>query len=1337
MRAWIAVFSLLLSLVGELRAQDLAFRKLDMRNGLSFNSVMCIKESSDGLLWVGTREGLNRYNGYEFRNFKHSPHNPSDLSNNHINVIFEDSRKQIWIGTANGLNRYHPKSGNFSVWYAQEGSGGLSNSYVKSIAEEDPNTLWVGTSNGLSLFDLKKNTFRHVHLSPPYANNIIALFKDEQKRIWMGTKGGLYVWQDGKAGRVMLDPEVETANGIFEIRDIRQDSLGKIWVATEENGVYAFEYGNSGARVKMHWNTQNSGVLSNQVRKLLVEKDRVWAATLSGLYIADLKKNTFTNISYSIRNPDGLSRGSIHDIVRDRFGGYWVATYSGGLNYHHSQNHLFKHYKQSPGTEGGLSENDVNGFLEDAGGNIWISTGRGLNHYQYESGKFLHYNAESPGGLSNRIVKAMTADKKGNLWIGTYNGLNYFDTKTGRFRHFHHEPGRNSLNQNQVHALYYDTDDQLWIGMNVGEFQVYNPQRGTFSNIPGIGSIVSYIYEDRSGRLWIGSRSGLRCMDRVTREIIDISDLIRGYEDELLYINWIMEDRHGRLWIGTQGSGLFLIRNRQLHWFGQGKGLSGNTVNAILEDKNGHLWLSTNSGISRLEYREDASGNPAVISTDFSEIHGLQGPQFNPASALKTSQGNMLFGGINGFNIFKPEVIRKEIYFPEVHFDRVQHTSGGTTGDSALAVPVDSAIKLRYAQRNIYVEFSGVNFVNPDGIFYRYSLSSLNNGWVETGKLRSVNFTYLPIGTHQLKVQATSQPGVWGKEFSTLTITVLPPWWLTRWAYLGYFLLAAATVYWALQFLRRRNEVRNKRMVEEIMREKEQKMLASRLEFFTDISHELRTPLTLILTPLEKLVNHPDLPEKVSHQLHVIQRNGKKMMSMISQVLNLRRFEHGGPQQLYAESHDLVSFLKEIFLSFKPLAAARNIHFHPHFEREELPVYFDNNKLEIVIQNLLSNAFKFTPEDGEVILRLGTTEREATPYISIDVENTGPAIPPDTLDKLFNRFYSADNPEGIGIGLELTRRMVELHRGFMEVHNTELPEKNTYLTRFRVFFPLNPGIPSETPARELLREEEDEWPAHEVKLPNVTDPEKQTLLLVEDNPEIRELIRDLFVSHYTIEEAVNGEEGWQLAQKISPDLIISDIMMPVMDGIELCRRLKTDIKTSHIPVILLTARATIAYKYEGYETGADAYITKPFSGNYLLLRVKNLIRQRNTLRQHLQRESFFDPGTVIVNTLDDKILRKAKEYVEAHMTDTSFTIEEMSRELGLSRMHFHRKIKSLTGLSPAEFVRNIRLKRAAAILQQNNVSVKETMVMVGFENADHFRNCFKEQFGVTPSEYKP
>lgn len=1337
MRAWITVFFLLLTLVRELPAQELAFRKLDMRNGLSFNSVMCIKESSDGRLWVGTREGLNLYNGYEFTVFKHSPHNPADLSNNHINVIFEDSRKQVWIGTANGLNRYNPEPGNFSVWYAQGNAGGLSNSYVKSIAEENPNTLWVGTSNGLSKFDIRKNTFTHVRLPSAYANNIIALFKDNLERIWMGTKGGLYVWQNGKARRVILNPAIENAGGTFEIRDIKQDSLGRVWVATEENGVYAFEYRNTGLILKKHWTAENSGVLSNQVRRLLVEKDRVWAATLSGLYLADLGKNTFTNISYSIRNPDGLSRGSIHDIVRDRFGGYWIATYSGGLNYYHPQNHLFRHFKQLPGAEGGLSENDVNGFLEDSEGNIWISTGRGLNHYRVNAGKFHSYNAEAPDGLSNRIVKTMATDKNGNLWIGTYNGLNHFNTKTGKFRHFYHESGKNSLNQNQVHALYYDADDQLWVGMNVGEFQVYDPRRDTFTNIPGIGNIVSYIYEDRSGKLWVGTRSGLKCMDRTTRKVIDISALTRGYEDELLYINWIMEDRQGRMWIGTQGSGLFLVTKGKLHWFGQGKGLSGNTVNAILEDRDQHLWLSTNSGISRVEYREDPAGNPAIVSTDFSEIHGLQGPQFNPASALKTSYGNMLFGGINGFNIFKPEVIRKEIYFPEVHFDRVQHTSGS---DSTLTFPPDSVLRLRYAQRNISVEFSGINFVNPDGIFYRYALSSLDNGWVETGKLRSVNFTYLPIGTHQLKVQATSQPGVWGKGFSTLTITVLPPWWLTRWAYLGYFLAAAAAVYWSLQFLRKRNEARNKRMVEEIMREKEQKMLASRLEFFTDISHELRTPLTLILTPLEKLMSHPGLPERVSHQLHVIQRNGKKMMGMISQVLNLRRFEHGEePQQLHAESHDLVSFLKEIFLSFKPLAVARNVHFYPGFEREELLVHFDNNKLEIVVQNLLSNAFKFTPERGEVALRLAVTEREKQPYIRIDVENTGPAIPPDKLEKIFDRFYSADNPDGVGIGLDLTRRMVELHQGFMEVENTALPGKNTFLTRFRVFFPLQPGTtthPADVSPEDLIREEDWLEAGREVKLPDAAGPEKQTLLLVEDNPEVRELIRDLFVAHYLIEEATNGEEGWLLAQKISPDLIISDIMMPVMDGIELCRRIKTDIKTSHIPVILLTARATVAYKYEGYETGADAYITKPFSGSYLLLRVKNLIRQRHMLRQHLQRESFLDPGTVIVNTLDDKILRKAKEYVEAHMVDTSFTIEEMSRELGLSRMHFHRKIKSLTGLSPAEFVRSIRLKRAAAILQQNNVSVKEVMVMVGFENADHFRRCFKEQFGVTPSEYR-
>lgn len=1320
-----------------------------MRDGLSFNSVMSLLEDTRGFLWVGTREGLNRYDGYGFKTYTHSPYDTLSLSNSHINVIFETSTRRLWIGTARGLNRYDPTTQGFVSYVASGDSSGLTNNYIKSIIEHTDGTLWVGTANGVTILDRDGNVVEQVYLSTPHsdANNTITLYRDTGGLVWLGTKGGLYIREGGWFRRVVVDPNAEKGGMPFEIRDIRQDEKGTYWIATEQHGIYAFRYAGGVYRHEHHYHTGNAGILSNQVRKLLADGDKLWLATLSGLSILDRPTQAFTNIRYSIQYPDGISRGSIHDVLKDRFGGYWVATYSGGLNYHHPEHQLFDHFKRMAGVDDGLNENDVNGFVENPSGEIWISTGRGISHFNPMTRRFRHVGADGSGGLSHRIVKTMVADPEGNLWIGTYHGLNRYDAATGRIRHYFHEQGTNSLNQDQVHALYLDRDGLLWIGMNTGEFQVYDPASGRFEDVPGVGNIVSYIYEDRNERLWVGTRSGLKCLDRRTRELVDISGILGGAADQLLFVNWITEDSQGRLWVGTQGSGLFLIESGRMHWFGQGQGLSGNTVNAMLEDSNGDFWLSTNAGLSRLVYGTDHSGSPRLHATDFYEINGLQGAQFNPGSALRTRAGRLYFGGINGFNSFQPEAVRKTTYFPDVRFIGLAIHAGDTSATKAgfgdLSRRGDSVITLGYDQRNLTIGFSGINFVDADATVYRYMLNNLEHGWVDIGKQRTINFTYLPIGTHEIRLQASSDGVTWGDTFATLRIRVRPPWYLTTIAYAVYLLCLMLLAYGVILFFHRRAKLKNQRYVEKLMREKEQRMLASKLTFFTDISHELRTPLTLILTPLERLMSAQGLSEHLTEQLTMIRRNGRKMMEMINQVLNLRRIETEQHIRLEAARDDLVIFLKETVYMFRPLATARQLGFSYAFEPDRLETGFDASKLEMVLYNLLSNAFKFTEADGSVRLEMGYCPETELPdgaprggqYVVIRVKNTGKPIAADIMDRLFDRYYTVDNaigdnPDGAGIGLDLSLRMVQLHGGYLAV------SRDGQWNCFSVILPLITA--TEGRAQPVAEE------PHAYELPALTPDEavprgargeQQRLLVVEDNADVRALVRSLLDTHYRILEAPDGQQGLKLALEHIPDLVISDIMMPVMDGIELCRKLKTDMRTSHIPVVLLTARATFPHKYEGYETGADAYITKPFSPNYLLVRIANLLRHRLAVRDRLQRDALLEPGEVAVNSVDDQLLKKAKAFVEEHMADSGFTIEAMCREIGLSRMHFHRKMKALTGLSPAGFVRLIRLRRAAAILGHEAVSVKEAMALVGFDNADHFRKSFREEFGVLPSEY--
>jgi len=1359
--------SLLFSHYGQ--AKEINFRKIDMNSGLSFNSVMCIMEDSEGYLWIGTREGLNRYDGYEFEIFKHNPYDSTSLSNSHINHIFEDSNHTIWIGTSNGLNKYHPKTNGFSKYLAPRDSSSLSNNYVKTIIENNDKKIWIGTSNGISIYSPETNKFNHLYLetTPTYSNNIISLFKDVNDLIWIGTKGGLYLWENGITRHLVVDPDIETGNEPFEIRDIKQGNDGVYWIATEMHGIYCVSYSSGELNVKLHWHTDNSNIASNQVRRLLVEDSSIWLATLSGLSIYDISSKDFNNILYSFEKPDGISRGSIHDILKDQFNGYWIATYSGGLNYYNKQNNLFDHYKRTSGNTNGLSENDVNGFLEDEKGSMWVTTGRGLNHFDLKTGKFKYYSDEAKNQLSNRIIKSIASDAEGNLWIGTYDGLNFYDKKQNKFKQFYHIPDQNSLNQNQVHALHLDEDGLLWIGMNIGELQTYNPMTNRFTEVPNVGNIVSYIYEDSHNNLWIGTRSGLKCINRITKEPIDISKIIAGFESELLFINWITEDSSGRLWLGTQSSGLFLIEDKKLHWLGQNIDLNISTINAILEDNEGYLWISTNGGITKLEYKENDKNDPSVNTINFTKAQGLQGPQFNPGSAYKASDGKFYFGGINGFNAFYPDSIKKKTLFPKVIITKLQIHSSKTDQDIEKTNKIThlanrSTVRLKYNQRNISLSFSGINFVNPEGTEYRYKLKGRGHGWIYTKGERMLNFSYLPIGEHNLDLQASTDPFVWGEDITTLKIIVLPPWWLSNYAYVSYFIIFILLLYLFFHFSQRWARLKNKLSMEQVIHEKEQRMYESKLEFFTDISHELRTPLTLILAPLEKIMQHTKLPNSLNTDLLMIERNGRKMMEMINQVLNLRQFETGQFGRLKATHEDFVHFIKELTLSFKPLATSRNIDFICQIKPEKLKMWFDNNKLEIVIFNLLSNAFKHAPENGTVKITVTTTNQLSTThrnqkedfenYVIIAVRDNGEGIPQNKIKGLFQRFYTTNNilgnnPTGIGIGLNLTKRMVELHHGHIEVESQIESEDKTGFTEFIVYLPIinkpNKSIDQSSQSDEnensIPEEQTLVWQGEDIsniELPTLSDDEKQTLLIVEDNEEVRFLIKGLFDSHYIVEEASDGQEGYELALKKIPDLIISDIMMPNLNGIELCQRLKTDIRTSHIPIILLTARATVAYKYEGYETGADAYITKPFSSNYLILRVKNLIKQRNNIKAFIQREALIEPESVIINSVDDKLLKKAVEFINQNISDSSLSVEQISNELALSRMHFHRKIKSITGQTPAEFVRNIRLKKAAAILKQNKLSIKETIDMVGFENADHFRKWFKEVYGLTPSDYQ-
>ena len=1358
-------------------SEDIRFRKIDMNSGLSHNSVLCVTETRDNFIWIGTREGLNKYNGFDVVIYKQAFNDSLSLSNNYINCIYETANNELWVGTSKGVNRYDRLKDRFIQYLPGLDSNSISNGYVRCIADGLNKELWVGTSFGLNLFHPETGKFEQIYLeeAPTLANNIISLHRDTQNRMWIGTKGGLFVFDQNKFRKVVVDENQETKSNTFEIRDIKQDAGGLIWIATEEHGLYSLTDKDKGVSVTKHFHSGNSEIISNAIRKILVDGDHLWLATLDGLSILNKITNEFQNIGYSIEKPQGISKSSLHDIIKDQSGGYWLATYTGGINYYHPQNNLFPHYKKLIGVANSINSDAITGFLEDSMGNLFIATGdAGLNYVDRESKKVITYTAGGKNNLSNNNIKSMDADAVGNLWIATYNGLNFFDRKKNSFvQYFHDDNNVNSLNNNQVQAVYVDEEGLVWIGMNGGIFQVLDPKTQIFTSLPELGSIVTKaVFEDSSGKIWIGERFGLKCMDRKSRKLIDISKLISGFEEQLCYVNWISEDTSGRIWIGTQSSGIIILNQGRATHFDTTTGLTDNSVNAILEDRSGNFWISTNKGISQIRYSEK-QGVPQIESVDFTAIHGLQGAQFEQGCAFRSKSGKLYFGGINGYNAFVPEEVKKADYFPPVVFSELQikfEKNSPNIPESTFREPINetSKLELKYRERNIFIRFAGINFVNPDNTYYRYMLGGLDNDWIELGNQRTINFTYLPIGEHELRIQASTNPGRWNESYKKLMIKVYPPWWQTIWAYGLYTITFFFLLYVFFVYTQRWADLKNKLRLELFQREKEAELHESKLKFFTDVSHELRTPLTLILAPIEKIMMQKDLSVKLNNQLQLIQRNGIRMMQLIDQVLNLRKLEMGH-EKLQSAKGNIVSFLKEISLAFAEIAASKNIQFEYQPGVEALNLWYDRDKMEIIIYNLLSNAIKNTPEGGMVTLGLNVKNQDLTgnnnllskkskdQNAEIIVADNGKGISSDDLAHIFNRFYSKKEKDshaskGIGIGLELTKRMVELHKGKIFVESKLATPQEKGFTRFAVVLPmgrkhLKPheivtdfknSEDSSRYTRELLLREEisNTIPVDEsIELPKLSDKDKQILLIVEDNSEVRSFIRDLFRENYLVEEAENGLQGWNFASDNIPDLIISDIMMPEMDGIELCRKLKSDIRTSHIPIILLTARTTLTFKYEGLETGADEYITKPFSAQYLIIKVKNLIRQRNLLRQYFGREAILKPENITVTSVDERLLKKAMDFIIDHIEDPTISVEKLSQELGLSRVHFYRKIKSLTNLTAVEFIRSIRLKRAAGILAQGKLTIKEVQNRVGFENADYFRNCFKAQFGMTPSEY--
>lgn len=1370
------------------QSNNIRLRHINVENGLSSNTVWSVAQDNDGFMWFGTNNGLSKYDGNNFSIYRSNHKDTLSLSNSRIIDLLAVENGDLWVGTADGLNCYQKDKDQFLRFDPPA----FEFNYIRCLYLDHKGRLWIGSTDGLYQFDISEKAFVHRGIFPekPYAfldRNIVNINEDKNETLWISTTQGLYILRDGVISNASVMGSHPLLSSKEQFRDVLEDDIGNYWIATEslEEGVFYFDknlrlidsYTNIKGQVEI--------LAGNRVRMVRQLSDgKIWFGSFDGLSVFDYDNGVFNTYKTNKYDANSLSHNSVRDIFEDRDGGIWVATYRGGVNYYHPEFHKFNHVKEEVLIDNSLSDNLVSVFTQDKNGDLWIGTDDGLNFLDVSENRFTNFYREEFGkGLLDNAIKDIQLDHKNNIWIGSQRGLSYLDILNNEFQHFIHDPTNvNSIGYGHVESIYQDKLGTTWIGINGSGLNRYIPEQKSFerfSEIEGkldervdihINTIVKY----NDDLLWIGTEGGLEIFDKTSK----LFTRVKLIEDSVfesvtrLHILTLYFDNEGHLWIGTIENGLLIYDTNlgEIYDIDDQVGFSSNTVNGILEDPSGNIWVSTDNGISKLIKPENGWDTFTMANLEkYNITDGLQGLQFYPNSAYKAQDGQLYFGGANGYNSFFPKNVVKSDIQPDVVFTNIRFRGNPTVEmNDKTNFSRNDTISISYQQSDFSVEFSALNYFDPKQTIYSYKMEPFDQDWNVIGNERVVNYSKLPPGDYIFKVRATNNILNWGESFSQLSIRIIPPYWRAWWAYTIYLLLLAALLYLFFRYATKLGTLKSDLAWEHLEREKEQEQHQMRIKFFTDISHELRTPLTLILAPLERLLNQYAGSTRSRNQLLLIQRNGERMLHLINQLLDLRKLETGH-LNLHTAKGNIVKFINEVSLAFKEITSQKNINYNIYTGQEEIAIWFDRDKMEIILYNLLSNAVKYTSEGGSIGLSLraypkgkeeytSDIDMFSEGYVEIRVEDDGIGIPSENLDKIFDRFYRYDGKThgmvyGSGVGLEIVKKFVDLHKGSISVNSIESTTGQRGKTIFAIKLPMGRDHLSDADIIEDFRTSEDislyknssmepdidleesiSAPAS-LKENLGEDESRATLLIVEDNDEVRKFIVNLFDGEYGVIEASNGEEGMELAFDGIPDIIISDIMMPGIDGIELCKKIKSDNRTSHIPIILLTARTAVTFQIEGIETGADDYITKPFSSHFLKSRVKKLIEQRQNLRIQFGKGAGLIPENISVTSVDEKLMEKTIGYINEHIADPELRVEKVASEVGMSRGHFYRKIKALTNLSAVEFIKVIRLERAAQLLKTGKLNISEVRYAVGINDADYFRESFKIHYGVIPSDY--
>ena len=1359
------------------KMENYAFQSIYLE--LTHRPITSIFKDHEGYLWIATYgDGLFKHNSINYKNYKQvSNSKKTALNSSLILSTLQDSENKIWAGTNYGLNVYNPDLDRFET-IPLIVDGKSENLKIHSIAEYNKETLLLGThEKGLYKFDKKKQTIQEIAFNGKQSKinlQINDIVKSPNGRFLIGTNFGL----------MTFDPYVELLQlAVLATKNNKQQTIKSaiesmlltsnhsIWLGTSKTGLIEVIEDETGI-----YTIDKFPISSNRVL-CLVEKSNtslLCGTENDGLFEIDFSTSTIKNLKYDKLGRSNLKSNSIWTIYTDDHERIWLGYHHNGIDVYDPNRSKFKSIKSTRYLQNSLSSNSVTGIISDNKDQLWISSHNGgLDVYDPKKNSFIHLlDQKNPiaKGLTRNDVQTIFIDSRNNIWIGTWDsGLFLLESNKKTFIHIHKNSPNSIFKTNRIMSFSEDSKGTIWIGTFLHGLYSYNTTKKSFNHYDSKEfkknnintSNIRKVLVDQKDHIWVGSRQGLYKIDTSKDSNFTITSLNNKFyknSEKLkssLHIISLFQDSNELIWIGTLSNGLFSYDSKKdsITSHNSTYGIPHETIASITQDKDNNLWLGGNYGLSKLDLK-------SKTSTNFRKKDGLLSNHFNNNSVLRSRSGILYFGGSKGINYFEPDNIVYNKQKPQVYLTKLK-VSNATIVPGDKESPLDKVISrtkeitLKNNQSSFSLEYIGINYTRSRNNRYAYILEGYESKWNFVGSTKIATYKNIPSGNYTFKVKAANNDGKWNKTPIEISVKILPPWWMTNSAIVVYLLLFVLISFSIYKTITIRVKEKQTLTFEREQYRQFEALNAKKIQFFTNISHEFRTPLTLILTPLEDIIENDNslVPENIIEKHNVIYKNAKRLSRLINELMDFRKLQFN-KMSINASQINIVPFIEEVVSHFEEEAALKNIFLSLDYKQKEYTLWSDPSMLEKIIFNLLSNAFKATPADGSITIEINKPKRlallplvdEVKPVevIEIVIKDTGIGIAKENQDKVFQRFYENNSNHennkaggGIGIGLELVKSFVDLHKGKIEIKSTL-----NVGTQFNLYFPLGYAHLNEENLKKNKKQAiSEDAESLETTTIGKTDKnrekkEKKILLIVEDNLDLRTYLKNELKENYNIKEAANGLEGYEKATKYIPDIIITDVMMPIMDGFEFCERIKTDLKTSHIPLLMVTAKGMQIDKIKGIDSGADVYLNKPFNMTVL----KSHLNQLISSRQILFDKYFNSINTSVLSenttSLDKEFMTSVLSYINENIGDEKLNVEYLAGELLLSRSKLYRKIKALTGSTANEFIRTVRLERAKQIIEVSEDTISEVCYQVGFSSPSYFTKCFKDKYGFLPTEIR-